>query len=102
MKVNDLFLQLFGLVGSKAEVAEVITAQLNGVVVSQLRLGDVWTQEGVSGKGARQTARHDIISQLKAKVEPDQEKELSWCLNILQLYNYVNIWVSDMSYQVVS
>lgn len=41
MQVYDLFLQLFGLVGSEAEVADVIAAQLFRVVVSQLRLGDV-------------------------------------------------------------
>lgn len=62
MQVQDLLLQLFGLVGSEAEVADVIASQLIRVVVSQLRLGDVWTQERMSDKGAWQTARHDIVS----------------------------------------
>lgn len=77
MQVHDLFLHLFGLVRSKAQVTYVIAAQLFRVVVSQFRLGDVRTQERVSSKGARQTARHDIISQLKAQVVPDREKEFS-------------------------
>lgn len=77
MQVHDLFLHLFGLVRSEAEVTYVIAAQLFRVIVSQLRLGDVRTQERVSGKGARQTARHNVVSQLKAQVVPDREKELS-------------------------
>lgn len=41
MQVCDLFLHLFSLVGSEAEVADVIAAQFLRVVVSHFRLGDV-------------------------------------------------------------
>lgn len=38
VEFHDLFLKLFGLVGCKAQLAEVVAAQLLMVIVSQFRL----------------------------------------------------------------
>lgn len=70
VELHDLLLQFFGLVGGEAQLADVVARQFFRVVVSQLRLRCVGSQNGVGGKGAGKTTRHYVISQLQAQVVP--------------------------------
>lgn len=70
VELHDLLLQFFGLVGGEAQLADVVACQFFWVVVTQLRLCRVGTQNSVGGKGAGKATRHHIISQLQAQVVP--------------------------------
>lgn len=54
MELHHPLLQLARLIGSKAEIADVVGAVVILVVVSQLGLNSVGAQEGVSDERARQ------------------------------------------------
>lgn len=54
MELHHPLLQLARLIGSKAEIADVVGAVVILVVVSQLGLNGVGAQEGVSDERARQ------------------------------------------------
>lgn len=56
MELHHPVLQLTCLIGSKAEIADVVRAVVVLVVVSQLGLNGVGAQEGVSDERARQPA----------------------------------------------
>lgn len=75
MQLHDFLLQLFGLIGRKAQFTDVVAAQFLRVVVSQFRLHRVWAQHCVGGKGAGQATWNHIISQLQAQVVPMKEKK---------------------------
>lgn len=91
MELHDFLLQLFGLVGSKAKLADVVTAQFLRVVVSQFRLSCVRAQYCMGGKGAGQAAWNHIISQLQAQVVPVRGWEVKTDLNIFDAINLDNV-----------
>lgn len=64
MQLHDSVLQLAGLIGGKAEVADVVCAMLVLVVVSELSLDGVGTQQSVSDEWAGEPTRQDVITQL--------------------------------------
>lgn len=64
MQFHDSVLQLTGLVGGKAEVADVVCAVLVLVVVSELSLHGVGTQQGVSDERAGEPTGQDVFTQL--------------------------------------
>lgn len=70
MEFYDLLLQLFGLVGRKAQLADVVAAQLFRVIIPQFRLHCVRAQNCVGGKGAGQATGYYVISQLKTQIVP--------------------------------
>lgn len=55
MELHDPLLQLSRLIGCEAEVADVVGAMVVGVIVSQLGLYGVGTQQGVGHEGTGQT-----------------------------------------------
>ena len=67
MHLHDLLLQLLGLVGGEAQLADVVAAQLLRVVVPQLRLHRERAQHGVRGEGAGQPAGHHVVPQLQTQ-----------------------------------
>lgn len=70
MQLHHPLLQLTRLVGSEAEVADVVGAVLLGLVVTQLSLDGVGAQQGVGDKRAGQTPGQHVIPQLQAQVVP--------------------------------
>lgn len=54
MELHHPLLQLASLIGSEAEIADVVGAVVVLVVVAQLGLNAVGAEEGVSDEGARQ------------------------------------------------
>lgn len=68
MQLHHPLLQLPRLVGGEAEFTDVVRGVLIMVIVSQLRLDRVGTKKSVCDKGAWQSAREDVISQLQTQV----------------------------------
>lgn len=68
MELHHPLLQLARLIGSKAEIADVVGAVVILVVVSQLGLNSVGAQEGVSDERARQATWQHVIPQLQTQV----------------------------------
>lgn len=67
MQLCHLLFQLFCLGGGKLEVTEVMTGVLFRVIVPELGLQCVRSQEGVSHKGAGQATRGNVLPELKAQ-----------------------------------
>lgn len=64
MQLHDSLLQLTGLIGGKAEVTDVVRAVLVLVVVPELSLDSVGTQQSVSDERAGEPTGQDVITQL--------------------------------------
>ncbi len=76
VQLHHSLLQLAGLVGRKAEVADVVGAMFLGLVVSQFSLDGVGAQKGVGDKRAGQTTGQDVVPQLQAQVVPKRNPEM--------------------------
>lgn len=87
MELHHPLLQLARLIGSKAEIADVVGAVVILVVVSQLGLNSVGAQEGVSDERARQATWQHVIPQLQTQVvsvrwdEKGEERKECWQSN---------------------
>lgn len=75
MKFHNLLFKLFGLVWSQFEFIDVICAVEVRIVVPQLRLHCVGTQQSQRCKGTRQPPRDDVLSKLKTQVIPLAENK---------------------------
>lgn len=75
MQLHDSVLKLAGLVRSKVEVTDVVWGVLVLVVVSELSLHGVGTQQSVSDERAGKTTRQDVITQLEAQIVPRRDGE---------------------------
>lgn len=75
MKFHNLLFKLFGLVWSQFEFIDVVCAVEVRIVVPQLRLHCVGTQQSQSCKGTRQPPRDDVLSKLKTQVIPLAENK---------------------------
>lgn len=64
MQLHDPVLQLTGLIGREAEVADVVGAVLVLVEVSELSLRGVGAQQSVSDERAGEPTWQDVIAQL--------------------------------------
>lgn len=73
VQLDHFILQLFRVIRRKAELADIVTAILIGIVVTKLWLHGVGAQQGQCDERARQPTRHDVISQLQAQVVPATE-----------------------------
>lgn len=68
MELHHPLLQLSSLIGGEVEIADVVRGMLVLVIVPQLSLNSVGTQEGVSDEWAWQAAWQHVIPQLQAQV----------------------------------
>lgn len=76
VQLHHPLLQLTGLVGGKAEVADIVGAMFLRLVVSQFSLDSVGTQKGVGDKRAGQTAGQNVVPQLQAQVVPKETQQV--------------------------
>lgn len=65
MELHHPFFQFTSLIGSKAEIADIVGAMVIMVVVPQLCLNSIRAQEGMSDKWARQSTWQHVIPQLQ-------------------------------------
>lgn len=72
MKLHNLLFQLFRLVRGQFKFTDIIWAVQIRIVVSQLGLDRVGTQQSQSRKGTGQPPRNDVLSKLKTQVIPGQ------------------------------
>lgn len=75
MKLHNLFFKLFCLVWGQFELSDVIWAMEIRIIVSQLWLDCVGTQQSQGGKGAGQPPCKDVLSKLQTQVIPGGRKE---------------------------
>lgn len=73
MKLHNLLFQLFCLVRGQFKFTDIIRAVQIGIVVSQLGLDRVGTQQSQSRKGTGQPPRNDVLSKLKTQVVPEKK-----------------------------
>lgn len=78
MQLHDPLLQLPGLVGGKAELADIVAHVLLSVIVAQLSLHGVGAQQSMCDEGAGQPARDDVCPQLQAQVVSGDRGQRPW------------------------
>lgn len=68
VQFHDPLFQLPGLIGGKAKLADIIGHMFLSIIVTQLSLHSIGSQQGMRDKGAGQAARDDVRPQLQAQV----------------------------------
>lgn len=74
MKLHDFLLQLLGLSWDELELLGIVSAVHLGVVLAQLRLQGVRSQQGQGHERAGQVAVLDVLPQLQTQVVPAEHK----------------------------